>query len=161
MDSGSRKSWQDKLREPKGLPKVVKLKEKASKRWGGNTMVVPAPQEVEYIMRHIPEGKLTTVNQIRSFIARKHRTDICCPVTAGIFIWIISNAAAEQERQGRKNVTPFWRTLKSDGSLNEKYPGGIKKQQQLLEREGHVIIERGAKRVVDHFELALVTGIGG
>ena len=160
MESGSRKSWQEKLREPKGLPKVVKLKEKASKKWGGNTMVVPSPQEVEFLMRRVPEGKLTTINQIRTFLARKHRADICCPVTTGIFVWMLANAAAEQERQGRKVITPFWRTLKSDGSLNDKYPGGIKKQQQLLEREGHVIIPKGLKRVVENFEQSLLTPAG-
>ncbi len=118
-------------------------------------MVVPSPQEVEGLMRQVPSGKLTTVNEIRSVIARRHRTPIACPVTTGIFVWIVSNAAAEAERQGRRSTTAFWRTLKSDGSLNDKYPGGIARQKQLLEREGHRITTRGAKFVVENFEEAL------
>ena len=155
-DSGARKSWQDKLREPKGLPKVVKLKEKAKVRWGGNNMVVPSPQEVEGLMRQVPPGKVTTINAIRVTLARRHRAAIACPVTTGIFVWIIANAAAEMERQGRRTTTPFWRTLKSDGSLNEKYPGGRARQRQQLEREGHTIISRGDKLIVADFEKALV-----
>lgn len=156
MVTGMRKSWQDKLREPKGLPKIVKLKDKAREKWGAASMVVPSPQEVEFLMRQVPAGKLTTVNQIREVIARRHRAPICCPVTTGIFIWIISNAAEEQERQGRRQITPFWRTLKSDGSLNEKYPGGLKRQRIQLEREGHTITARGEKLVVVDFEESLL-----
>lgn len=155
MNASVRKSWQEKLREPKGLPKVVKLKDRARDKWGAASMVVPSPQEVEGLMRQVPAGKLTTVNEIRTVIARRHRAPIACPVTTGIFVWIVANAAAEMERQGRRTVTPFWRTLKSDGSLNDKYPGGIARQRQMLEREGHTIVSRGAKFVVDHFEDAL------
>ena len=154
MVAGIRKTWQDKLREPKGLPKVVKLKDKARDKWGADSMVVPSPQEVEQLMRQVPPGKLTTVNRIREIIARRHRAPLCCPVTTGIFVWIIANAAEEQERQGRKPITPFWRTLKSDGSLNEKYPGGTKRQRQQLEREGHTIAARGEKLVVEAFDAA-------
>ena len=67
-----RKSWQEKLADDKGLPKVVEINEKMSKRWGTGTVVIPAPREVDEIMRQVPKGKLITINQIREVLARKH-----------------------------------------------------------------------------------------
>ena len=74
-------------------------------------------------MRKVPKGKLTTINEIRSALARKHRVDVGCPITTGIFAWIAANAAEEAAADGAKRVTPYWRTLKTGGELNPKYPG--------------------------------------
>ena len=67
-----RKTWQEKLADDKGLPKVVEINDKMSKRWGTGTVCIPAPREVDEIMRSVPEGKLITVNQIREMLAKKH-----------------------------------------------------------------------------------------
>ena len=58
---------------------------------------------------------------------------------------------AEEEK---KNI-PYWRTLKSNGQLNEKYLGGIEKQREKLEEEGHKIIKKGKKYVVVDYEKKL------
>jgi hypothetical protein len=98
---------------------------KLSKRWGTETVAIPAPIEVDALMKKVPKGKLITINKIRSAIAKKHKATIGCPITCGIFAWISAQAAEEEANQGKKNTTPYWRTLKSDGSINEKYPGEI------------------------------------
>jgi len=134
-----RKSWQEKLADSKGLPKVQEITDKMSKRWGTGTVVIPAPKEVDEIMRKIPEGKLTTINEIRAILAQKHGASIGCPITTGIFAWIAANAAAEAATEGKQNITPYWRTLKSGGQLNEKYPGGAEAQTARLKKEGHII----------------------
>ena len=67
-----RKSWQEKLLDSKDLPRVVEINEKMSTRWGTGTMVIPAPVEVNEIMKEVPEGKLITINQIREILAKKH-----------------------------------------------------------------------------------------
>jgi len=67
-----RKSWREKLANDKGLPKVVEVTEKMSKRWGTGTCVIPAPREVNEIMKQVPNGKVITINQIRETLARKH-----------------------------------------------------------------------------------------
>jgi hypothetical protein len=36
-------------------------------------------------------------------------------------------------------LDPHWRTLKSDGRLNPKYPGGVEKQSVHLKKEGYII----------------------
>jgi hypothetical protein len=58
-------------------------------------MVIPAPLEVDALMRHVPKGRVTTINQIRQALARKHRVDFACPITTGIFAWIAAHAAAQ------------------------------------------------------------------
>ena len=118
-----RKSWTEKLKESKGLPKVEKITEKMSKRWGSGTVAIPAPMEVDKIMKNVPEGKLVSINEIRAALARRHGATIGCPITTGIFAWIAANAAEEQRQKGEKNITPYWRTLKAGGVINEKYPG--------------------------------------
>ena len=132
-----RKSWQEKLADSKGLPKVVPITGKMSRKWGEGTVVVPAPIEVDELMRQVPKGKLTTINQLRAALARKHHATIGCPITTGIFAWIAAHAAAEAQATGKKRVTPWWRTVKPNGELNPKYPGGIAAQGKLLRAEGH------------------------
>ena len=135
----TRKSWQEKLADSKGLPKVEKITDKMGQRWGTGTVVIPAPKEVDEIMKKVPEGKLITVSEIRKLLAKKHGATIGCPLTTGIFAWVAANAAEEAAAEGEKNTTPYWRTLKSGGELNEKYPGGIEAQAARLREEGHTI----------------------
>ena len=67
-----RKSWREKLADDKGLPKVIEVTESMSKKWGTGTCVIPAPREVDEIMKKVPRGKLITVNGIRATLAKKH-----------------------------------------------------------------------------------------
>lgn len=134
-----RKGWQEKLKDSKDLPRVEEITDKMSKRWGTGTVVIPAPIEVDEIMRKVPKGKLTTINQIRETLAQKHGATIGCPITTGIFAHIAAHAAEEAAGEGKKNITPYWRTLKSGGELNEKYPGGVEKQSARLRAEEHTI----------------------
>jgi alkylated DNA nucleotide flippase Atl1 len=153
-----RKSWQEKLADSKDLPRVVEINERMSRRWGTGTCVIPAPMEVDTLMRKVPKGKVTTVNEIRAALARRHRATIGCPITTGIFAGIAARAAEEAASEGRKKGTPYWRTLKSGGELNPKYPGGVEAQAARLKDEGHSIElgrDKRPKRVKD-FEKSLV-----
>jgi len=153
----TRKTWQEKLADSKDLPRVVEITGKMSTRWGTGTFVIPAPIEVDEIMQKVPKGKLITVNEIRAILANKHGATIGCPLTTGIFAWIAANAAEEAAAEGKKDITPYWRTLKTDGSLNEKYPGGLEAQAAHLREEGHTIEPGKGKKPpkVKDFEKAL------
>ncbi|VVB62208.1 Uncharacterised protein [uncultured archaeon] len=63
-----------------------------------------------------------------------------------------ANAAEEAAKEGKPLHIPYWRTLKADGFLNEKYPGGALAQKKLLEQEGFTILKKGKKFVVKDFE---------
>lgn len=148
-------TWQDKLNDSKGGPKVSVINENLSKRWGRGTVVIPAPIEVDAYMRQVPNGKLTTINHIRVALAIKHGATIGCPITTGIFAWIAANAAEEQKQEGKTDVTPYWRTLKVKGMVNEKYPGGVEAQTALLEQEGHCVVKKGKNAYVKDYEKSL------
>jgi alkylated DNA nucleotide flippase Atl1 len=140
--SKTKKTWREKLAESKDLPK---------------TMVIPSPQEVDQVMRRVPKGRLATISEIRACLAKKHGTDIACPMTTGIFAWIAAHAAEEARAAGEKNTTPYWRTLKTGGELNPKYPGGIPAVKKLLASEGHKVVREGKKHLVRDYERRLAS----
>lgn len=148
----AKKTWREKLADSKGCPKVAKIEGKLTKRWGEGTFVIPAPFEVDAAMKKVRAGRLTTIDGIRKALAKKHRVTIACPITTGIFAWIAAHAADEAENEGRARVTPYWRTLKSGGELNPKYPGGIKNLRTRLAAEGHRVVKKGARYFVADFE---------
>ena len=152
-----RKTWREKLEDSKGFPKVCEIDSRRSKRWGLGTFVIPAPLEVDELMRRVPRGKLATIDQLRKTLARRHGATIACPITTGIFAWIAAHAAAEGEAAGEKKTTPFWRTLKSGGELNLKYPGGIGVLKRKLRAEGHTVKEKGKRFFVEEFGQHLAT----
>jgi alkylated DNA nucleotide flippase Atl1 len=134
------KSWVEKLDAANGLPK---------------TMVIPAPREVDALMRRVPSGKVTTIEHLRGALAKRHGTMMACPMTTGIFAWIAAHAAEEERANGRADATPWWRTLKTGGVLNAKYPGGLAEQKRRLVAEGHRVARKGRETVVVEFERAL------
>jgi alkylated DNA nucleotide flippase Atl1 len=147
-----KKTWQEKLADSKDLPRVERITDHMSKRWGTGTVVIPAPKEVDEIMKNVPKGKLITIKELRAKLAEIHGATIGCPITTGIFAWIAAKASEEAAAKGTKNLNPYWRTLKTGGMINEKYPGGVEAQRKLLEKEGHKVIPKGEKFVVVDFE---------
>lgn len=147
-----RKSWREKLANNKDLPRVERIPDRMSRRWGSGTIVIPAPTEVDAIMKQVPRGKLITINEIRALVAAKHGATIGCPITTGIFAWIAAHAAEEAAAEGKVKITPYWRTLKSGGELNPKYPGGVEQLRKRLETEGHRVVAKGKRFVVEEYE---------
>jgi alkylated DNA nucleotide flippase Atl1 len=152
-----KKTWREKLADDKDLPKVCKVTGKLSKRWGDGRFVIPAPREVDALMKQVPKGRVVTINELRAALARRHKVDFTCPITTGIFSWIAAHAAAEDEAEGKKRITPFWRTLKTSGEVNPKYPGGVPVLAKRLRAEGHQIITKGRRTLVAGYEKRLFT----
>src|SRR6266480_685973 len=101
------------------LPKLVAIPPKMQKRFGScKTMLVPSPREVDAFIRTVRQGSVITVSQIRQFLAGKYSADVTCPLTTGIFVRIAAEAAEEDAREGAARITPYWRVVKDDGSLN-------------------------------------------
>ncbi|MBN2123180.1 MAG: MGMT family protein [Deltaproteobacteria bacterium] len=151
-----KKSWREKLDGARGLPKVVPIPEGMGRKWGTGTIVIPTPREVDRIMKGVPKGKLITIPEIRRILARRHKATIGCPITTGIFAMIAAHAAREALQEGAKRVTPYWRTLKAGGEINAKYPGGLEDQRKRLLAEGHRVIRKGRKYIVEDYESHLI-----
>jgi hypothetical protein len=153
----AKKSWREKLADSKGLPKVGEVCGRMTKRWGEGTMVIPAPMEVDELMKAVPKGRLVTINELRAALAARHKVTFACPITTGIFSWIAAHAAAEAEAEGATRVTPYWRTLKTGGELNPKYPGGVAGLAKRLRKEGHKVLQKGKRYIVPEYQHALYT----
>ena len=146
----AKKTFNEKLNFSGDLPKVEILNNpKLIERYRAASMVIAAPAEYDELMKKVPRGKLTTIDRMMSRMAKKHGAGCACPMTAGIFVNI---AARANEERGGKNETPWWRTLKKDGQLNEKFPDGLEGQKLRLEAEGHTVIQKGKRFLVENYE---------
>ena len=125
------------------LKTIDTRKQKVSKKWGEGLYAIPRPRDVDALIKKVPKGKLTTINELRSVVAAQHAADFGCPITTGIFGWIAAHAAEETRAAGRKRVTPYWCALKTGGEVNPKYPGGVEAQRKLFEAEGHRLVKKG------------------
>lgn len=155
-----RKTWQEKLSDNENYPKVLILEKvfpcyNAVHSMGaevGDPIVLVNPSEVVALMKKVPYGRLTTIIEICKSLAKAHGVKGCCSLTAGIFTMTAANAAEEAKVENKDLGIPYWRTLKSDGYLNEKYPGGAEAHKALLEQEGFTVIQRGKKYRVENYQ---------
>lgn len=154
--SGGKRSWRDRLHADSGLPEVKPIPERMRARHGEGTIVIPSPREVDEAMKRVPEGRLATVFGISEQLAREHGTTIGCVVTTAIFASMAAQAAEEDRVAGARGITPYWRTLKINGELNLKYPGGLDNLMRHLESEGHTVVQRGQRYFVEDFEQKLI-----
>ena len=155
MANEEKKDFNAMLNDSKDMPKIqIITDEKSILKYGGDRMYFAPPMDYDRVMHLVPFGKLLTVGAIREYFARQSGADFTEPITAGIFVSIA--AWASFQRTDRK--TPYWRTLKAGGELNAKFPGGIEAQKELLEKEGHTVIQKGRTNIryyVRDYEKAL------
>lgn len=155
MAKEENKDFNAMLSDSKDMPKIQRITDpKSIEKYGGDKMYFAPPLDYDKVMRLVPYGKLLTVGDIREYFARQSGADFTEPMTAGIFVSI----AAWASYQRTEDKTPYWRTLKNNGELNAKYPGGVEKQKEMLENEGHTIIQKGRTNIkyyVKDYEKAL------
>lgn len=155
MADENKKDFNAMLNDSKDMPKIQTITDQKSiEKYGGNQMYFAPPIDYDKVMRQIPCGKVITVGEIREYFAILNQADFTDPITAGIFVSIA--AWASHQRSG--NETPYWRTLKANGELNPKYPGGVEAQKERLEAEGHTVIQKGRTNIkyyVKDYEKAL------
>ena len=159
-----KKTWQQKLEDKPSFPKVLRLEKEfpcynAVHKMGaeaGDNVVLVNPSEVVAIMKRVPKGRLITIVEICKKIAGEHSVEACCSLTTGIFIMTAANAVDEASKEGKSLDIPYWRTLKVDGFLNEKYPGGQEAHRKLLEAESFKVVARGKRYQVLDYEKYLM-----
>ena len=140
MANEDKKDFNAMLNDSKDMPKFQTITDQKSiEKYGGSKMYFAPPIDYDRAMRQVPYGKVITVGKIREHFAKLNGADFTEPITAGVFVSIA--AWASFQRAG--DETPWWRTLRANGELNPKYPGGIEVQKEKLEAEGHCIIQKG------------------
>lgn len=144
MANENEKDFNAMLRDNKDMPKFQIITDpKSIEKYGGERMYFAPPADYDKVMKRIPFGKVITIGKIRDYFAKENNADFTEPITAGVFVSI----AAWASYQRLENETPYWRTLKANGELNAKYPGGIEAQKEKLESEGHTIIQKGRTNI--------------
>ena len=155
MANEDKKDFNAMLHDNKDMPKFqIITDQKSIEKYGGSKMYFAPPIDYDKVMKKVPYGKIITVGEIRKYFAKLSGADFTEPITAGIFVSIVAWASYQR----LDNKTPFWRTLKANGELNAKYPGGVEEQKKMLEKEGHTIIQKGRKNLryyVKNYEDAL------
>lgn len=142
MSCENNKDFNAMLKNSKDMPKVQIIKDEVTiKRYGGEKMLLAPPIYYDEVIKKVPKGYVITIKQIREYLAKKLNADFTDPMTAGIFVNIVAWASYQRNN----DITPYWRVLKSDGELNNKYPEGIALQKRLLEEEGFTVISKGKK----------------
>ena len=154
-----KKTWQEKLKDKRSFPKVLRLEKglpcyDSVHKMGaevGDDIVLVNPSEVVAIMKQVPKRRLITIVEVCRQTGKNHSVKSCCSLTTGIFIMTGANATEEAGKEGKSLDVPYWRTLKAGGFLNEKYPGGKEAHKKLLEIENFKVIARSKKyQVVDY-----------
>ena len=144
MANENKKDFNAMLHDSKDMPKFqIITDEKSIEKYGGNRMFFAPPIDYDKAMRQIPFGKVITVGELREYFAKLSGADFTEPITAGVFVSIVAWASFQRN----VDETPWWRTLKANGELNPKYPGGVEAQKEKLEAEGHTIIQKGRTNI--------------
>lgn len=125
MCAYKRKSWQEKLNVNRQPQVEIADKDFAGIR-AGQRMLIPTPQLVDEYIRQIPEGVPVTMETLRKDLALEHGAEVTCPLTSGIFVRIVAEAAYEQYQQGTplEQVAPFWRVIDEQSPTAKKLTFG-------------------------------------
>jgi alkylated DNA nucleotide flippase Atl1 len=143
----TRKSPREKLQSAQAA-RIVPIPPRMHKQHGKGTMLIPAPLDVDALIRKVPRGKVATLTQLRENLARAAGANITCPIVTGMFVRIAAEVAAADIRAGKSRVTPYWRVIRDDGRLLENLPGGPTEQARHLQAEGHQIQYSAKLRVI-------------
>lgn len=137
MCAYKRKSWVEK-RDIDKSPVVKKIRIDFADMHAGDRMLIASPEIVDEYIRHIPKGKEATLAQMREDLASIYHADKTCPVTSGIFLRIVAEAAYEEYTKGKaiKNIAPFWRILSSKSPTAKKLTFGTAFLEEQRKKEG-------------------------
>ncbi len=113
--------WTDKLRASKP-PEVKPVPANFGGMRTGQMMLIPSPKLVDDFIRKIPRGKSVDMATMRTQLAKANRADGCCPLTTGIFLRIVVEAANEAHVAGKSvgDITPVWRVVDPRSAVLKK-----------------------------------------
>ena len=133
----ARKTWHEKLHSDKPF-KVTRLDKKFADMPEGCMMFIATPLIVEDYIKAIPYGQQKELKTMRAELAQSYEADKTCPVTAGIFLRIASEAAYEEYVSGKKEteIAPFWRMVQPGMKIISKLACGEEFIRVQREKEG-------------------------
>ena len=93
----------------------------------GSKMLIANTKIFDEFINKIPRGDFVEIKELRNILAKQFDCDVTCPLTTGIFIRIVSEAAYEEYKTGKSldDITPFWRSVDSKSNLAKKLDCGV------------------------------------
>ncbi len=153
----NKKSWREKVNAFE--EKIHVITPEWEKKLGKGKILIPNALDIERLINKTIKGELLTNDIIRETLAKEKKVLLTAAIPTGVYLKFIALAAEEERSLKKDNVTPYWRVLKPNGTINIKYPGGAERQMALLESEGHSIEHGKGKKPpkVTSFEKKLKT----
>ena len=127
------KSWREKLNINKSFV-VKKLDNNFSDMKVGENMLIATPKIIDEYINQIPKGINVNIKTLRKDLALTYNADTTCPVTTGIFLRIVSEAAYEDFLI--KFI--FWRVIDHESKTASKLACGghhLKSPQYLVKKD--------------------------
>ncbi|MCZ8011451.1 MAG: MGMT family protein [Gemmatimonas sp.] len=142
-------------RDSAAQPHVKTLTDAKGSNYPPGRMLIASPLAVQDEVATVPAGRVITAPQLRARLARRFGADYTCPITTGIFLRIVAEAALEEARAGE---VPVWRVVSENGALLDKLPGGPERQAARLTAEGVAVVRRRSRWFVDDLAHVAMTG---
>lgn len=133
----SKKSWVEK-RDCGKAPHVTVIDKAFAGIPAGSKLLISSPLEIDAFVREIPKGKQIEPAHMRQILAKRHKADATCPVSTGIFLRIVTEAALEEYNQGKLlgSIAPFWRIITPNSTLAKKLSIGGEEFQTIKKLVG-------------------------
>jgi hypothetical protein len=138
MKPSKTKTWFEKVNNTSKEFQIKKLDKDFVDMPAGAKMLIATPKIIDDYVRHIPKGKSGSLAAMRKDLANEYGAEYTCPVTSGIFLRIVSEAAHEQIEKGATltKVAPFWRVVDENSALNKKLSFGTEFVVKQRKKEG-------------------------
>jgi len=132
-----KKSWAEKLNNGHE-PKVEVVEKDFSWVKAGTKILIVNPLVIKEQIEAIPHGQQKTVPQIREELAEQFGADMTCPMSSGIFVRIVAEAAWDEHLAGKplEEITPFWRVVDPASPLANKLSCGAEFVNEMRSKEG-------------------------
>ncbi len=133
------KTWLEKFENGKE-PVVEVLDKPFGGMKAGDKMLIASPKLVEEYLFGLRKKQTKSVSDMRTELARKFKADGTCPLTASIFLRIVSELNLERmaAREKPSKIAPFWRVIDEKSPIAKKLSCGPEKVMALRRAEGIV-----------------------
>jgi hypothetical protein len=108
----TRPKWSEKLTRSRPA-EVKRLDKSGAGMTAGQLMLISSPADLDAAIRAVPKGSSIDVPSLREQLARAAGAEVTCPLTTGIFLRIVTEAANEAHESGVSPtaLTPVWRVI--------------------------------------------------
>jgi len=139
-----KKTYREKINE--SIEKIHVITPEWEESLGKGKILIPSAVDIERLINQTKKGELLTNDTIRDQLAKEKNVQVTAAIPTGVHLKYIALAAEEEKELGKSKITPYWRVLRPDGSINVKFPITIEQQVELLEKEGHELEFRKGKK---------------